>query len=68
MNVDKEEKSKYKYGSSKKFKTILNRNDFKVFNKQLSHTTRKMRTMIPLNTVLCLIANTHGYFNFWHSI
>lgn len=67
MNMDKEEKSKYKYGSSKKFKTILNRNDFKVFNKQFSHTTRK-NEMIPLDTALCLIAKTHGYLNFWHSI
>ena len=33
---------------------------FKVFNKQFSHTTRKIRTM----NALCLTANAHRYLHF----
>lgn len=41
MNMSKEKESKYKCESG-----YTNRNDFKILNKQFSHTMRKMRNMI----------------------
>ena len=53
MNVDKEEKSKYKYRSSKNFKTVLNRNDLKYLTSNSLTQLEKKRTM----NAHCLTAN-----------
>lgn len=55
MNMNKEKESKYKCASD-----YTNRNDFKILNKQFSHTMRKMRNMISF------IVSTHGYLKIWH--
>lgn len=51
MNMEKKKKDDYKLGQVKD-QSMLNRNDFNIFNRHFSHTTRKMRTMVSSNTTL----------------
>ena len=59
MNVDKEEKSKYKYRSSRNFKTVLNRNDLK-------YLTSNSLTQLEKKELWMLFASLqmHRYLHF----